>query len=422
MKKPSRIIISIYLVVSILALSVAPALAYNATSPIDYVAFGDSVASGVRGGFSESGSDFGYTDYLASYLSDSGVLSSFSEEFCTSGMTAKLLAKTTAVLNDKTSAEYKLVKNAELATLTIGANDLLAPLYAYIGTLNNVSSADMTKVKELLSTVSNQVYDGTTAPAIQANIETILQNIINASPLIKIYIMGYYNPLPMVSAIVGVDMSTPLLDFNVYIQKAVSNVIAKNTGVSIYYVDTMAAMAADVSSNLAITDIHPTTIGYKVIAAEYWKQIELLVDNAVTAAPMNSTVLIDGKSVSFEAYNINDNNYFKLRDIAMALNGTGKKFNVGYNSQKGSIILSSKTAYAVVVGELTSSGNSSGVGTAKTLPTVYLDGNALSLATYPIGGYNYIKLRDLAAAINFGVTYTESTNIISISTAASYAA
>ncbi len=364
MKKPSRIIISIYLAASILALSAAPALAYNPTSPLVYVAFGDSVASGVRGGVSESGSDCGYTDYLASYLRDSGVLSSFNEDFCTSGMTAKVLAADTAVLNDKSSAEYKLVKTAALATLTIGANDLLAPLYTYIGTLKSVSAADLTKIKELLNTVASQVYDRTTAPAIQANIETILQNILNANPTIKIYVMGYYNPLPKAAAFVGVDMTTPLQDFNVYIKKAVSNVAAKNTGASIYYVETMSAMASDVNNNLVMTDIHPTPVGYKAIAAEYWKQIKLLVDNAVTAAPTNSTVLIDGNSVAFEAYNINDNNYFKLRDIAMALNGTVKKFNVGYDSQIGSIILSSATAYTAVGGELTNSRNTSGVGTA----------------------------------------------------------
>ena len=422
MNKPSRIIILIYLVASILTLTSAPALAYSATAPINYVAFGDSVASGVRGGVSEAGSSLGYTDELAAYLKDSGVLSSFNEDFCTSGMTAKVLAANTAGLNDKSSVEYKLVKEAELATLTIGANDLLAPLYTYIGTLKSVSAADLTKTKELLNTVANQVYDRTTAPAIQANIETILQNILNANPTIKIYVMGYYNPLPKAASFVGVDMTTPLQDFNVYIKKAVSNVAAKNTGASIYYVETMSAMAADVNNNLVMTDIHPTPVGYKAIAAEYWKQIKLQVDNAVTAAPTNSTVLIDGKSVAFEAYNINDNNYFKLRDIAMALNGTVKKFNVGYDSQIGSIILSSATAYTAVGGELTSSRNTSGVGTAKTSPTVYLDGKALSLTTYPIGGYNYIKLRDLAAAINFGVSYTESTNTISISTTVGYTA
>lgn len=422
MKKASRIILSFCLAASFLALPFAPALAYSSSNQIDYVAFGDSVAAGVRGGVSEAGSDFGYTDDLAAYLKASGVLSSFNENFCTSGMTAKTLAANTAVLNNKSSNEYKLVKNAEIATLTIGANDLLAPLYAYVSTLKGATSTDMAKLKEILSAIANQVYDSTTAPSVQANIETILQNILNANPNIKIYVMGYYNPLPAVSTLIGVDMTTPLKDFNVYIRKAVSDVAAKNTGASISYVDTMAAMVADTANFLVMSDIHPTPSGYKVIAAEFWKQIELLIDAPVTAAPTKSTVLVNGKPVAFEAYSINGNNYFKLRDIAMTLNGTEKQFGLSWDSQKNSIFLISKSAYTVVGGEMTSSGNSFSIETSKTSSAVYLDGKALLLTAYPIGGYNYIKLRDIAAAINLGLSYTESTNTINIDTSVGYTA
>ena len=422
MRKLMNIIISVCLATSFLVLSSSPALAYNASTPIDYVAFGDSVAAGVRGGVREPSSALGYTDALAAYLENSGVLSSFNETFCTSGMTAKTLAAKTAILNDKTSSEYNLLKNAEIATLTIGANDLLAPLYAYISTLKSASSADIPKVKELLTTVANQVYDGTTAPAIQSNIETILQNIINANSSIKIFVMGYYNPLPLVSSMVNVDLTTPLKDFNVYISNAVSNVAAKNTSASLTYVDTMTAISANNSDHLVLSDIHPTPSGYKAIACEFWKQLQPLIDNAVTAAPTKSTVLINGKSVAFEAYNINDNNYFKLRDIAMALSGTAKNFNVSWDSQKSTIVLRSATAYTSVGGEMATSASTFSVGTAKTASAVYLDGKALSLSAYPINGCNYVKLRDLAAAINFGVVYKESTGTINIDTSIGYTA
>ena len=48
----------------------------------------------------------------------------------------------------------------------------------------------------------------------------------------------------------------------------------------------------------------------------------------ITANPTTSMVLIDGVEKSFEAYNINDNNYFKLRDIAYCLSATDKKFAI----------------------------------------------------------------------------------------------
>ncbi|MGO4119405.1 hypothetical protein ACEQ6C_40435, partial [Rhizobium ruizarguesonis] len=49
----------------------------------------------------------------------------------------------------------------------------------------------------------------------------------------------------------------------------------------------------------------------------------------LSAAPTDSKVLVNGKTISFEAYNINGNNYFKLRDFAAAVNGTEKQFEVG---------------------------------------------------------------------------------------------
>ena len=118
MKTAFRKTLSILLSVLILAAATAPSFAAP-SAKLDYAAFGDSVAAGVRGGISELSSDYGYTDLIASDLRAEGALGDFSEAFCTSGMTAKQLAANTAVLKDTSSSAYKLVKNAELATLTI---------------------------------------------------------------------------------------------------------------------------------------------------------------------------------------------------------------------------------------------------------------------------------------------------------------
>ena len=40
---------------------------------------------------------------------------------------------------------------------------------------------------------------------------------------------------------------------------------------------------------------------------------------AATASPTASTVLVDGQNIAFDAYNIADSNYFKLRDLAITL-------------------------------------------------------------------------------------------------------
>lgn len=44
--------------------------------------------------------------------------------------------------------------------------------------------------------------------------------------------------------------------------------------------------------------------------------------NLGNAKPNTSKVLVDGVFKKFEAYTIESNNYFKLRDIVMVLNGT----------------------------------------------------------------------------------------------------
>ena len=56
-------------------------------------------------------------------------------------------------------------------------------------------------------------------------------------------------------------------------------------------------------------------------------------------------VKLNGEMKTLVAYNIKDNNYFKLRDIANLLKGTQAEFDVIWNSEKGAIELLSKTAY-----------------------------------------------------------------------------
>ena len=142
----------------------------------------------------------------------------------------------------------------------------------------------------------------------------------------------------------------------------------------------------------------------------------------ITAASSKSTVKINGSSVSFNAYNISGNNYFKLRDLAAAINGTGKQFEVGYDSTSNAITLTSGSSYTAVGGELETAGSSSSVSAAASSSIVYLDGTKISLTAYNIGGYNYFKLRDVASALNFGVTYDSTTSTIVIDTTTGYSA
>lgn len=124
----------------------------------------------------------------------------------------------------------------------------------------------------------------------------------------------------------------------------------------------------------------------------------------ITATPTASKVLVNGKEISFDAYTINQNNYFKLRDIASVLSGTNKQFEVTWNNEKGAIEMLSNQAYTPVGGEL-----AAGDGLSKTpvlnTAKVYLDGQEVNLTAYTINGNNYFKLRDIGQLFNFGVNW-----------------
>lgn len=129
------------------------------------------------------------------------------------------------------------------------------------------------------------------------------------------------------------------------------------------------------------------------------------VGQPAAAAPTNDKLEVDGSAQSPAAYKINDYNYFKLRDLAALLNGTGRQFSVGYDSLTGAVTLTSGQPYTAAGSEL--AGVPDGVRQAMVSTNViYIDGVSVQLTAYNIDGYNYFKLRDLASALNFSVGWT----------------
>jgi hypothetical protein len=139
-----------------------------------------------------------------------------------------------------------------------------------------------------------------------------------------------------------------------------------------------------------------------------------------SAKPTSSSVLVNGNKVAFDAYNINGNNYIKLRDLAMALNGSDKQFEVAWDSINNAISLKSGNPYTKVGGELVTTGSTNIKAATITSSTVYIDGVQANLTAYNIGGNNYFKLRDIGKALNFSVTWDGTANTISIDTSIGY--
>lgn len=141
---------------------------------------------------------------------------------------------------------------------------------------------------------------------------------------------------------------------------------------------------------------------------------------SVLAAPTASKVLVNGKNVSFEAYNINGNNYFKLRDLAMSVNGSEKNFEVSWDAAKNAIALASNKAYTPEGKELVISSEQANKQVKETTANVTLDGKDVKFTAYNIDGNNYFKLRDVAKLMNIGVMWDANAGSIRIDTKAAY--
>jgi hypothetical protein len=139
---------------------------------------------------------------------------------------------------------------------------------------------------------------------------------------------------------------------------------------------------------------------------------------SAAAVPLKSSVLVNGAQKSFDAYLIGDCSYFKLRDLAYVLSGTPKQFETSIARTR--IDLISGAAYTPVGGEMEVSEAAKNAAAAPSEASIYLDGKKLGLTAYTIGAYNYIKLRDLAAALDFGVKYLKESGTIAIDTSAGY--
>jgi len=137
------------------------------------------------------------------------------------------------------------------------------------------------------------------------------------------------------------------------------------------------------------------------------------------AISISSKVTVNGDEIEFDAYNIEDDNYFKLRDLAYVLSRTEKQFDVGWDNENDAITLTSGKLYTVIGGELAEreTGNKYA---APTNSKIYLDGKEILFTAYNIEDNNYFNLRDIAEAFDFGVDWDREKNTIVIETGKSY--
>lgn len=140
----------------------------------------------------------------------------------------------------------------------------------------------------------------------------------------------------------------------------------------------------------------------------------------LTVTVASPLVFVDGKSIEIQSYNIDGYNYFKLRDLAMALQGTSKEIGVDYNSEKRTILVSKGQPYEPIGGELYFSSAETPVTVVPSVDLFQVGGLDVNVSAYNINGYTYFKLRDLGNALDFGVSWDPATRRVAVETNRTY--
>lgn len=159
----------------------------------------------------------------------------------------------------------------------------------------------------------------------------------------------------------------------------------------------------------------------------------------LTAVPVLRTISVDGRELTFYAYMIGDDTYVRARDLAAALAGTRQQFRTPYNSgfYIDDTVYLGKTYGQWEKYEPTGDEFSTGDGAAKTVvpKIVYAcvddayqklamrsDSLIVAVASCTIDDSTYVKLRDVAHAFDFALSWDGAQNRIGIDTETAYLA
>jgi lysophospholipase L1-like esterase len=210
----------------------------------DYVALGDSLAAGQT---PIKSLDKGYVDFLASRFEQS----QYNVELDNYGVSGHKITDILNELFNPTNTRYtsirESIRNAELVTIDIGANDLLAEL-------TNIQ-ANPALAPMVLNGIGERLF-------------VILSEIDKINPNTKVYVMGYYNPFPH-SPEAQQAALMPLLDA---LNQTIQSVANENGDTFVPTAKLIEKHEKEYIPNPA--DIHLSIEGYQVVAKEFWKAIQ----------------------------------------------------------------------------------------------------------------------------------------------------
>lgn len=228
----------------------------------------------------------------------------------------------------------------------------------------------------------------------------------------------------------GVNTSTPYHWVQLFTTGEIASVTSSSGGLTF---PSEAAMESEylvctgkdgVESYLPIDGSAMTKSGNSYTVKLLGKTVKLTVGASAasggTAYPSTQAVELDGKKVTFQMYALKDaagnpTNYVKVRDLALALNGTAAQFNVGWDQAAKVVDLTAKAPYTPNGSENQTPFSGERAYTAPLNPT-NVNGGASDLQAIVLtddagGAYTYYQLRDLGRKLGFNVDWSREKGV-----------
>lgn len=113
-------------------------------------------------------------------------------------------------------------------------------------------------------------------------------------------------------------------------------------------------------------------------------------------------------------YYIQEQPYYKLRDLAALLSGTEKRFSVGWDAGSSAVSLTSGGAYTIGTDDLQGTPwyGEDGVLVKPSAMRLLVDGQVQSLPAYSIDGNTYVQLEDIMRLFDVHVAYGEKSEVL----------
>lgn len=249
--KYKKLLISILVFLSIFVIYIL-----NNDKKMNYVALGDSLAAG-QNPYGQIG--YGYTDYIANYLSRNQLLKTYTKGFAESGdkindLLEDIKTNKTIQVDDKIINLKSTLRESDLVTISIGANDFIANF--------NLTSL-LTDLKEV-----NFIQK---VDEIEEPLDEVLKEVRKYAKK-EVVVLGYYNPLPRMTT----SFQEEIDELFQYADDMYQDICDK------YHMQYLSMYQSFKNHNDYLPnplDIHPNTKGYEVMSNQVIDYLEKNVLN-----------------------------------------------------------------------------------------------------------------------------------------------